>query len=55
MLAVIADEVHYYATPGEKVVDKVVYVSIKLSGGNCTQQLHVYLFFPWLISVTHSF
>lgn len=46
MLAGIVDEVHYYATPGEKIVDKVIYVSIKLPGGNCTQQLLVYLFFP---------
>ena len=54
MLAVIADEVHHYATPGEKVVDKVICVSIKVSGGTHTQQLLVYLFFPWLISITLS-
>lgn len=41
MLAGVADEVHYYATPGEKNVDKV---SIRLAGGNCTQQLFVVLF-----------
>ena len=33
MLAVVADEVHYYTTPGEKIVDKVIYVPINLSGG----------------------
>lgn len=51
MLAGIADEVQYYTTAGEKVVDKVVYVSIRLSGGNYTQQLLVFLFFPHLIVV----
>lgn len=33
MLAAVADEVHHYATPGEKIVDKVIYVPIKFSGG----------------------
>ena len=33
MLAAVADEVHHYATPGEKIVDKVIHVPIKLSGG----------------------
>ena len=46
MLAGIVDEVHYFAKPGEKIVDKVIDVSIKLPGGNYTQQLLVYLFFP---------
>ena len=52
MLGGVADEVGHYTVPGEKIVDKVPsYVSMRLAGGNCTQQLLVYLFFPHLINL----